>query len=89
VTPEPVAAPVAASSPSSAPIHQGPPRVDLASFWRMQHAAASMRAAKLKLNSTTEEAVYLALLDTKNRVLDTEKEIDKAKKLADRTRTPT
>lgn len=62
----------------------GPPRVDLPTFWRMQHAAASMRAAKAEAETARMKKLYiLALLDTKNRVLDAEKEIDKAKKLAE------
>lgn len=83
----PVEAPVVAPAPAPAPkpaAPAGPPRVDVATFWRMQHAAASMRAAKAEAETARVKKLYiLALLDTKNRVLDTEKEIDKAKKLAE------
>ena len=81
----PVVAPVVAPAPAPKPAAPaGPPRVDVATFWRMQHAAASMRAAKAEADTARLKKLYiLALLDTKNRVLDAEKEIDKAKKLAE------
>lgn len=82
-TEAPAPAPVAAPAPQiSAP--SGPPRVDTASFWRMQHAGASMRAAKAEAETARMKKLYiLALLDSKNRVLDAEKEQDKARKLAE------
>lgn len=79
--------PVKAKPKALAPSPAAPPsapRVDIVTFWRMQHAAAEMRAAKAEVERQKVLRLYiLALLDAKNRVLDVEKKQDEAKKKAE------